>query len=64
MGINRFCANILNVHLPQQKKLLKKVIAVTDTHQLYEQTLPWAGIDLASLGLQEKRLDLLPREVR
>ena len=25
------------------------------------QTLTWAGIDLASLGLQEKRLDLSPR---
>ena len=31
---------------------------VTDTHQLYEQTLPWAGIGLSSLGLREKRLDL------
>ena len=38
--------------------------AVTDTHQLYEQTLPWARIDPASLGLREKRLDLSPREVR
>ena len=28
------------------------------------QTLPWAGIDLVTYGLQEKRLDLSPREVR
>ena len=26
--------------------------------QHYMQTLPWAGIDLTSLGLREKRLDL------
>ena len=26
------------------------------------QTLPWAGIDLATYGLREKRLDLSPRD--
>ena len=37
---------------------------VKELKLLYMQILPRTGIDLTSLGLQEKRIDLSPREVR
>ena len=34
-----------------------------NSDQFHMQILPWDGIDLASLGVRVKRLDLSPREV-